>query len=163
MTQRENKFILILLALLFASSGVLIVLRQVNIYYRSRLYTATENGVIKHNPSSKPATIILPDGRLLVEKPQPGEALGKTFTISGYAQNWFEGNISIRIKDAKNNILYQGTTIASDNYDHPAPFQTSITLTKTPTTNTGTIEFNDYSAKDGELVYQKKVDVTFTK
>jgi hypothetical protein len=105
--------------------------------------------------------ITLADGRLQIDTPTTGNPVGQTFTVSGYAQNWFEGNISVKVFDANGNKLYQGNAIAGDNYEHPAPFNSFITLTATPATPTGKIEFDDYSAKDGSLVYQKSVMINF--
>ena len=110
--------------------------------------------------TSTPVT--LSDGRLRVDSPKVGDTVGQSFGVSGYAQNWFEGNIAIKVYDDNNRLLYQGIAIASDNYDHPAPFSSVVTLSATPTATNGHLEFNDYSAKDGSLIYQKVVNIKFS-
>lgn len=114
-------------------------------------------------PKNKPITrTVLPYfERMQVITPTSNEFINNTFVVSGYAWGWFEGNIPIRVYDYNNALLYDGYITASDNYSAPSYFSKTISLSKNPTTDGGTIEFNDYSAKDGRLVYQKIVPVQF--
>lgn len=105
--------------------------------------------------------ITIPDGRLRVDSPKEGDVLDKTFTVIGFAQDWFEGNISIEVFDGSQNSLFKGNATAADNYGKPGAFKQEIILSSMPKTEVGRIEFNDYSAKDGSLVYQKLLAIKF--
>lgn len=153
------KTLLLVLIFVFLFSGIgLVVFAQWSNSFRQQVYEQTQAGLPKHQT----AQIILSDGRLRVDSPKDGDTVGQTFTVSGYAQNWFEGTITIKVFDASGTPLYSGSAIAGDNYSHPAPFQSSVTLTTSPKTADGKIEFDDYSAKDGSLVYQKIVKIKFS-
>jgi Immunoglobulin-like domain of bacterial spore germination len=161
MTDKQQSVFFFLIVFLFASGAGLLVYKQYDTYYQEKIATDLEAGA--NLPVAKiSAPTVLADGRLRVDSPKEGSTVGQTFTVSGYAQGWFEGNVVIKVFDGKNQLLYQGNAIAGDNYDHPAPFSKSIVLTAISTTPTGKIEFNDYSAKDGSLVYQKVVNIKFT-
>lgn len=157
------KLLLGILIFVFLACGIgLAVFAQWSSQYRQQVYEQTKAGLPVHQEKvTTLAPTVLADGRLQVDSPKEGDAIGQTFTVSGYAQDWFEGNIAIKVFDASNTPLFIGSTIAGDNYGHPAPFNSSIILTATSTTPAGKIEFNDYSAKDGSLVYQKVVNIKF--
>jgi len=158
-SKKQIYFFTAIVFLIAAGAGLLVYKQYLN-YYEEK--TANDLEVATNLPVQKPsAPTVLADGRLQVNVPKDGDTVGQTFTISGFAQGWFEGNISIKVFDASNTPLYTGNAIAGDNYTHPAPFSSAITLSATSTTPTGRIEFNDYSAKDGSLVYQKVVYVKF--
>jgi hypothetical protein len=145
----------------FAAGAGLLVYKQYLNYYEEK--TANDLDEAVNLSVQKPsAPTVLADGRLQVDSPKEESTVGQTFTISGYAQGWFEGNIAIKVFDASNTPLYIGNAIAGDNYTRPAPFSSTITLSATSTTPTGRIELNDYSAKDGSLVYQKVVNIKFS-
>jgi len=97
----------------------------------------------------------LADGRLQVDSPKEGDTVGQTFNVSGYAQGWFEGSIAIKVLDDNSKLLYQGNTIAGDNYGHPAPFNTSIVLTATSTTLTGKLNLMIIRQKMGVWCIRK--------
>jgi hypothetical protein len=157
------RMLLVVLIFVFLGCGIfLVALMQIQNQYRQKLYDDTQAALPKHQATmASSAPTVLADGRLQVDSPKDGDVIGNTFSVSGYAQGWFEGTISIKVFDASNTPLYTGNTIAGDNYDRPAPFSSEITLSATSTTLTGRIEFNDYSAKDGSLVYQKVVHIKF--
>ena len=160
MSNRQQSVFFCLIVFLFACGAGLLVYKNYNDYYQQKAEIDLETAATPP-PNAPPTT--LADGRLRVDKPKQGDTVGQTFPISGYAQGWFEGSIVIKIFDENSQLLYSGNAIASDNYTHPAPFQTSVTLASSPTTAAGKIEFNDYSAKDGNLTYQKIVNVKFIK
>lgn len=165
MTNRQQSTFFFLIVFLFACGAGLLVYKQYDSYFQEKTATDLEAasglpiGQVKQKAQ---APTVLADGRLQVDSPKEGDTVGQTFIVSGYAQDWFEGNIAIKVFDASNTPLFVGSTIAGDNYGHPAPFTSSIILTATSTTPDGKIEFNDYSAKDGSLVYQKVVNIRFS-
>ncbi len=164
MTDRQQSAFFFLIVFLFASGAGLLIYKQCHDYYIDKAETDLLEAAalpIRQVSQKTSAPTVLADGRLQVGIPKAGDMVGQTFTVSGYAQGWFEGNIAIKVFDNSNQLLYQGNAIAGDNYGHPAPFKISVTLAATPTTPTGKIEFNDYSAKDGSLVYQKVVHIKF--
>jgi hypothetical protein len=160
MNDRQQAIFFFLIVFLFTCGAGLLVYRQYNAYYEEK--TANDLQAAANLPVQKtPASIVLADGRLQVNIPKEGDMVSQIFTVSGFAQGWFEGSIAIKVFDASNAPLFVGNAIAGDNYSHPAPFQTTVTLTATSTTPAGRIEFNDYSAKDGSLVYQKVINIRF--
>jgi len=160
MTNKQQSVFFFLIVFLFACGAGLLVYKNYNDYYQEK--TANDLEAAANLPVQKTSVpIVLADGRLQVDSPKEGDTVGQTFTVSGYAQGWFEGNIAIKVFDNNNRLLYEGNVIAGDNYSHPAPFETSVTLTTAPATAGGKIEFNDYSAKDGSLIYQKIIDLKF--
>ncbi len=164
MTNRQQSTFFFLIVFLFACGAGLLIYKQYDSYYQEKAAIDLEASASFPERLVKQMTsvpTVLADGRLQVDSPKEGDTVGQTFTVSGYAQDWFEGNIDVKIFDAKNVLLYEGEAIASDNYGHPAPFTSSIILTATSTTPDGKIELNDYSAKDGSLVYQKVVNIKF--
>lgn len=155
---RHLKILLLVLIVVFLFSGVaLAAMPLMQQQYRQKIYDETVAGLPKHQPKQ----IVLVDGRLQVDTPKDSGTVGRSFTVSGYAQHWFEGNISLKVLDSSNKILFRGNAIAGDNYDQPAQFQTQVELSAAPSTPTGQIEFDDYSAKDGKLTYQKNVIIRF--
>jgi hypothetical protein len=164
MTNRQQSTFFFLIVFLFACGAGLLIYKQYDSYYQEKAAIDLEASasfperLVKQKTS---APTVLADGRLQVDSPKEGDTVGQTFTVSGYAQDWFEGNIAIKVFDDSNQLLYQDNAIAGDNYGHPAPFTASVTLAATSTTPSGRIEFNDYSAKDGSLVYQKVVKIRF--
>lgn len=161
MTDKQQSIFFFLIVFLFACGAGLLVYKQYADYYQQKAeidLEAASTAVPINKPS---APTVLADGRLQVDNPKEGGTVGQTFAVSGYAQGWFEGSIAIKVFDNNNQLLYQGNAIAGDNYGHPAPFSSAITLSATSTTPTGKIEFNDYSAKDGSLIYQKVVNIKF--
>ncbi|MDO8520845.1 MAG: Gmad2 immunoglobulin-like domain-containing protein, partial [bacterium] len=100
--------------------------------------------------------------RLELLAPREGEAVSTTFTIAGYAYGWFEGNVPVKVRDTNGTTLFDGSVTASNNYDAPAYFKKEITLIQKPTTDSGWIEFTEYSERDGTLQYQKTVKIRFT-
>jgi len=161
MTDRQQSTFFCLIVFLFASGAGLLVYKQYDTYFQQKAAIDLEAASVVAPISKSSVPIVLADGRLQVDSPKEGGTVDQTFTVSGYAQGWFEGNIVIKVFDNNNQLLYQGNAIAGDNYGHPAPFSSAITLSATSTTPTGRIEFNDYSAKDGSLVYQKVVNIKF--
>ncbi|MDR3642226.1 MAG: Gmad2 immunoglobulin-like domain-containing protein [Candidatus Doudnabacteria bacterium] len=163
MTDRQQASYFFLIVFFFACGAGLLIYKNYNDYFQQKTeidLEAASIAVVKPKPKT-PA--VLADGRLEVDQPKEGDTLGNSFTVSGYAQDWFEGTIVIKVYDAGSTLLYSGNTITSgDNYGHPAPFNASITLTATSTTPTGHMEFNDYSAKDGSLTYQKKININYS-
>lgn len=148
--------LLLVLIFVFLGCGIfLVVLQQLQMNYRK---TINVSDLPKHQVKQ----IVLADGRLQVDNPKEGDTVGQTFTVSGYAQGWFEATIAVKVFDNNENLLYQNSVMASgDNYGQPAPFNGKITLTGTSTAPAGRIEFNDYSQKDGNLAYQKVVHIKF--
>jgi hypothetical protein len=161
MTDKQQAIFFFLIVFFFTCGAGLLVYRQYNAYYEEK--TANDLQVAVNLPVQKtPASIVLPDGRLQVNSPKEGDTVGQTFKVSGFAQGWFEATIAVKVFDDKNNLLYSGSAMASqDNYSQPSPFSGQVILTATSTTPAGRIEFNDYSAKDGSLVYQKVVYIKF--
>jgi len=162
MTDRQQSVFYFLIVFLFACGAGLLVYRQYADYYQQKTEIDLEAAAAPAALPKPKAPTVLADGRLQVDSPKEGDTVGQTFTVSGFAQGWFEGNIAIKVFDGNSQLLYQGNAIAGDNYTRPAPFQTSATLAATPTTAAGKIEFNDYSAKDGSLIYQKVVNIKFS-
>lgn len=158
-TNPHLKMLLLVLIFVLLGCGLfLIVLIQIQNHYRQKIYEEAVAGLPKHQVQKN----ILADGRLRVDSPKEGDTLGQTFAVSGFAQGWFEATIAANVFDDANNLLYKGSVMASgDNYGQPAPFSGQIILTATSTTIGGKIEFTDYSAKDGKLVYQKVVNIKF--
>jgi|GEM_PF-2059250 len=101
------------------------------------------------------------DGRLQIDSPKEGDTVGQTFTVTGKAQDWFEGNISVAVLDTKDNQLYTSSFTVPDNYGQQAVFSQPITLVRQAATDSGRIEFIDYSAKDGSVVYKKTITIHF--
>lgn len=113
-------------------------------------------------PNPQPQSLANFDGRLRIDSPKAGDTVGNTFTVSGYAQNWFEGNIPIKVYDSSNSVLFSGNTTVPNNYDSSQAFSIIITLEKPAATDNGKIVFSDYSEKDGKLVYRKEVNIKFS-
>ncbi len=113
------------------------------------------------NPQAQKASLENFDGRLRIYSPKEGSVLGSLFDITGYAQDWFEGNVPVKVEDSASNILYNGSITVPDNYGKPQGFSFRVVLNKSPTTAEGKIVFNDYSAKDGKLLYQKEISIKF--
>ena len=103
------------------------------------------------------------DGRLQIDSPKEGDVIDSAFTITGKAQDWFEGTIAIEIYDGMGNNIYKSSFIVPDNYGHPAAFVQGIHLSESilPASQRGRIEFIDYSAKDGSVVYRRVVNIKF--
>ncbi len=112
------------------------------------------------NPAPAPEPF---DGRLEVTSPKPGEYVDPSgFTVSGRAQGWFEGNVPVyAYDDAGNEVGFAPNTVP-DSYERPGDFNVSVQLTTPPDTAGGSVEFFDYSAKDGSLVYHRTVPVKFS-
>lgn len=161
MTDRQQAIFFFLIVFFFTCGAGLLVYRQYNAYYEEK--TANDLQAAVNLPVQKTsAPVVLADGRLQVNSPKEGGTISQTFAVTGYAQGWFEATIAVKVFDDKNNLLYSGSAMASqDNYSQPSPFSGQVILTATSTTPAGRIEFNDYSAKDGSLVYQKIVNIKF--
>jgi Immunoglobulin-like domain of bacterial spore germination len=161
MTDKQQSAFFLLIVFFFTCGAGLLIYRGYNLFYQESAVMNIEAADLA--VQKVPAPAVLADGRLQVDSPKKGATVGRAFTVSGFAQDWFEGNITIKVFDNSGQLLYQGNAIAEDNYGHPAPFKTSVTLIATPATPTGRIEFNDYSAKDGSLAYQKTINIKFAK
>ena len=151
------KTLLLVLIFLFLLSGIgLTVLKVIGQNYREQIYS----DAVVNLPIHKITKDVF-DGRLQVDVPKSGAVVSQTFITSGKAQDWFEGNINIKVYDDDGHQLYEGNTIATDNYGKPGPFTSQINLNSTSTAATGVIYFDDYSAKDGKLVYEKAIKIKF--
>ncbi|HVY67721.1 MAG TPA: Gmad2 immunoglobulin-like domain-containing protein, partial [Patescibacteria group bacterium] len=150
------KTLLGILVFVFIFCGLgLAVFARLQAQYRQRLGEEIKKTLPQHQAA--PA-----DGRLQVNQPQAGAVVGQAFSVSGVAEGWFEGAIAIKVFDSNNVLLYSGNATAEDNYNRPAPFEAAISLTAAATAPAGWLEFDDYSAKDGSLAYQKKVEISFS-
>jgi len=110
------------------------------------------------NPPPQPVF----DGHLQIDSPKEGDVIDSTFTITGKAQGWFEGTVPVSVHDLSGNQLYSSSfTLDKENYEQAASFTQTITLTRQATRPTGWIEFDDYSEKDGSIVYRRVINIKF--
>lgn len=100
--------------------------------------------------------------RLAILSPKPGDSVDKSFHITGYGQDFFEGAVSIKVFDDEDNLLLSDTLTLQDNYGKPAAFDTIIVLENTPKTVYGRIVFYEHSAKDGSIRYQTTRTIKFS-
>lgn len=153
-TTMPKKIILILLG-----GGVLLGLILLTFILRGTFSTAPPTASLP-TPTSLPTSSAPPRSSTLRQvpglgilgielvKPQAGEKVISPLAVSGRA-NVFEGQVSLRIKDADGVVIGQGGGTACMG-ETPCPFTTQLTFTK-PKGKTGTIEAFTLSAKDGSV------------
>jgi hypothetical protein len=113
-------------------------------------------------PTSTSSAWSISDDRLMIMSPAMREVVGKTFTISGKMQNWFEANANYEVRDRLGKVVAEGFFTASDdNYGKFAPFTTQVVLKNAPPGEEGILTFIEYSAKDGGVVYYKSMPIQF--
>ena len=100
--------------------------------------------------------------RLVVYQPVPNEVMkDNVLQVSGKMKGFFEGKVSIRIKDIRGNTKMADILSATaDNYSYFAPFQQAFSV---PSSDKGkhTLEFIDVSAKDGSEKVLLTIPVVF--
>jgi len=67
------------------------------------------------------APTVLADGRLQVDSPKEGDTVGQTFTVSGFAQGWFEGNIAIKVFDGNSQLYTRAMPLPATIIPTPRP------------------------------------------
>lgn len=102
-------------------------------------------------------TIIKKMGITIIE-PEEYSLASSPIVVRGYA-NVFEGQVTIKLKDAQGNIL--ATTQAKGCMGEEAcPFETLLMFTN-PQSNTGTLQAFSTSAKDGSVENLQEIAITF--
>lgn len=95
-----------------------------------------------------------------VTSPRPNERITGQVTIAGEART-FEANVLYRVKDSSGKVLAFGnTTATAPDTGQFGPFQVSVSFTE-PTTETGTVEVFEGSAKDGSEINKVIIPVYF--
>ncbi|MCR4324308.1 MAG: Gmad2 immunoglobulin-like domain-containing protein [Candidatus Curtissbacteria bacterium] len=95
---------------------------------------------------------------ITVNLPLSKSVVSSPVKVSGQA-NVFEGNVQIRVKDAKGNILGLGSATACMDYD-ACPFEASVVF-EPSTTSTGTVEVFSPSGHDGSSQHLQIVHIKF--
>ena len=99
-------------------------------------------------------------GNIHIFQPKNNEKIGQPLKVLGEVRV-FENQFSIRVKDAKGNILIEeNATAQSGDAGQFNLFEKDIKYPKSKTT-TGTLEIFDYSAKDGSEIDKVIVPIRF--
>lgn len=100
-----------------------------------------------------PTPTSTPEKNITMESPKAGDHLGLPFSISGQART-FENNVSIRVKDNQDNVIFEGfTTAQSPDIGLFGPYKKDITyLYQKPASQDVFVEAFEYSAKDGSVI-----------
>lgn len=109
-------------------------------------------------PASGSDTVEVKNIGIRLEFPQEGDTITSPVKVTG-AANVFEGHVAIRVKDATEKIIGQGSATACMDYD-TCPFEASITFAK-PASATGTVEAYSPFAVDESAKYLQSVPVRF--
>ncbi len=132
---------------------ILVVVLCISIWL-SRVYGPSAVDTTTPVPSSSQSV------NIHVFKPQPYDVIGSPVVIQGEARV-FESTFSYRVKDANGKILYENHAMAN------APdaglfgsFDLNIVYSR-PSTDRGSIEVFEYSAKDGSEINKVTIPVRF--
>lgn len=97
---------------------------------------------------------------IVVTEPMEDDQVENPLTISGEARV-FENSFAYRILDADGNILVEGHDMAdAPDIGQFGPFDIEVSYA-IPTTEQGTVEVFEYSAKDGSEINKVVIPVTF--
>ena len=108
-------------------------------------------------PTVVPVTPV-PQARLQVTSPTPGQTLAQTFTVTGSGQGLFEGNVVVQAQNSVGGLLaQQATTLQGSNVGAGGPGTFSVQLTVPVSTPGFIVVFSPQSP-----VAPVKVPVTFT-
>ena len=103
---------------------VILIIAALGVWYLS----GTPQGYTYENASSD---------HIVVDVPKPGDAIGKTFTVSGKARGtwFFEASFPVVLMDTSGNVLWQGPAQAEGEWmtEDFVPFSVTVTLTSSYT------------------------------
>ena len=109
------------------------------------------------------------DNRIRVFAPLEDQVMGSTVLLRGQMKGFFEGTMSVRLKDAEGNVIYSGSINPTPNEDNPDQYTNFVDFSQNVTIDnlaeaqgkTGTWEFYDVSMKDGSETVLLSINVRF--
>ncbi|MBA3946628.1 MAG: GerMN domain-containing protein [Herpetosiphonaceae bacterium] len=117
-------------------------------------------------PSPTPT---VPSRTITLEAPAEGmQAISNHLTVQGTTNFWpFEANLTAQIKDASGHVIGGGSVmvqsqVGPDGSYTGGPFKATLTFTPPSTTQSGTLEVFEASAKDGSIVAIARRSIQFT-
>ena len=105
------------------------------------------------SPQATPTPTSTPEKNVTMESPKSGDRLTLPFSITGQART-FESQVSIKVKDAQGNTLFEGFTMAqSPDIGLFGPYKKDIIyLYQKPASQDVFVDSFEYSAKDGSVI-----------
>ncbi len=150
--------ILVIVVLLLIIAGAYFLLQyaedQVNMY-ETPTPTPTSTAQVQGNSDNNNIT-----GNIIVNGPDANEIISSPAIVTGFART-FENAFTIRIKDSSGRIIKEVPAMVSGgemgNFN---PFSVGVVFSR-PSSDTGTIEVFEYSAKDGSEINKVVIPIRF--